>query len=291
MKMPNTIIEGKNVKVGEFLVNRLIPAELIGGIGPFLLLDHAYPVTYKESTRFTSALNEHPHRGLVAFTYVIKGEIEHVDSLGNHTFAADGGAHWLSAGKGAVHGNRAAPRMVKSGGTLQAIQFWINIPAANKDDAPQYKVLNEGDFPFSTLPDHAGVLRVILGKCGINESPVESLSGAFLYRLTLNAKSEFRFSVGEEMKCAVFVPSDAVIVNGNPIGNSQLFIPENKKDVLRFRNPGITNADAFILGGPDPNEPLVVQGPFVLNSMEQIAEAYEDFFAGKYGTFPKVQKS
>src|SRR5258708_34302470 len=161
------------------LVNRLIPADSIANVGPILLLDHGYPISYKKGTPFSSGLNEHPHRGLVAFTYVIKGEVEHVDSLGNHEIVAEGGAHWLSAGKGVIHGERVSARLVQSGGTLHAIQFWINIPAAHKSDLPKYKALNAGAFPVASLPNQGGMMYILLGKCGMNESPVESLSHAF----------------------------------------------------------------------------------------------------------------
>ena len=273
------------------LVNRLIPAASIANVGPFLLLDHAYPIRYKKGTPSPSDLNEHPHRGLVAFTYVIKGEVEHVDSLGNHEIVAEGGAHWLSAGKGVIHGERVSACLVQSGGTLHAIQCWTNIPAAQKSDLPKYKALNADAFPVAPLPNQGGVIYILLGKCGMNESPVESLSQAFLYRVTLNAKSEFRILVREEMNCAVFVPDDPVIVNGDLIGKSQLLILENSKEEIVLRNPGISNADAFIMGGPEPAEPLVVQGPFVMNSREEIAGAYRDFFAGEYGTIPQRYKS
>jgi redox-sensitive bicupin YhaK (pirin superfamily) len=291
MKKPNTSIEGKNVKVADMLVNRLIPADSIANVGPFLLLDHGYPISYKKGVPFSSDLNEHPHRGLVAFTYVIKGEVEHFDSLGNHEIVAEGGAHWLSAGKGVIHGERASASLVQSGGTLHAIQFWANIPAAHKSDPPKYKALNADAFPNVPLPNHGGVIYFLLGKCGMSESPVESLSQAFLYRVTLNARSEFRITAGEEMTSAVFVPDDPIIVNGDLIGKSQLLILENSNEEIALRNPGISNTDAFILGGPEPAEPLVVQGPFVMNSREEIAGAYRDFFAGEYGTIPHRYKS
>jgi len=291
MKRPNTSVEGKNVLVGDMLVNRLIPAVSIANIGPFLLLDHGYPISYKKDTPFSSDLNEHPHRGLVAFTYVIKGEVEHFDSLGNHEIVAEGGAHWLSAGRGVIHGERVSARLVRSGGTLHVIQCWTNIPAAHKSDLPKYKALNADAFPNAPLPNHGGVIYFLLGKCGVNQSPIESLSQAFLYRVTLNAKSKFRISAGEEMNCAIFVPDDPIIVNGDLIGKSQLLILENSNEAIVLRNPGILNADAFILGGPEPPEPLVVQGPFVMNSREEIAGAYRDFFAGEYGTIPPIYKS
>jgi len=291
MKKPTTSIEGKNVMVGDLLVNRLLPAESISNVGPFLLLDHGYPVTYKQDALGSQALNEHPHRGLVAFTYVIKGEVEHFDSLGNHEVVSEGGAHWLSAGNGVMHGERVSAGFAQSGGTFHAIQFWANIPANHKNDLPQYKALKADDFPIAQLPNYSGVIRVLLGKCGAIESPVESLSRAFLYRVTLNAKSEFRISTGGDIKSAVFVPNNPVIVNGHLAGESQLVILANDGEEIVLRNPGITKADAFVLGGPEPAETLVVQGPFAMNSQREIADAYRDFFAGKYGAITKLQKA
>jgi redox-sensitive bicupin YhaK (pirin superfamily) len=289
MKKPNTSIEGKNVKVGDLLVNRLIPNNAVANVGPFLLLDHSYPINYYKTTPLPP-LNEHPHRGLVAFTYVIKGEVEHFDSLGNHEIVTEGGAHWLSAGKGVIHGERVSAHLIQSEGTFHAIQFWTNIPAAQKGDLPQYKAMSTTDFPIAQLPDHGGTIHILLGKCGAIESPVESLSQAFLYRITLNAKSEFRISTGEEMKSAVFVPNNPVIVNGELAGESQLLILANDGEEIVLRNPGISKADAFILGGPEPAEQLVVQGPFVMNSQKEVADAYRDFFAGEYGTIPHAPK-
>ena len=268
------------------LVNRLIPAAAIANVGPFVLLDHGYPVCYKKGTPLSSQLNEHPHRGLVAFTYVIKGEVEHFDSLGNQVIVAEGGAHWLSAGKGVLHAERVSARLLQSGGSLHVIQFWTNIPAAHKSDLPKYMALHADDFPVAPLPNHSGVIYILLGKCGVRQSPVESLSQAFLYRVTLNPKSEFRIPVREQLTCAVFVPDEPVIVNGELIGKSQLLVLEDCNRKIALRNPGISTADAFILGGPEPAEPLFVQGPFVMNSREEMVAAYRDFFAGEYGSLP-----
>jgi redox-sensitive bicupin YhaK (pirin superfamily) len=287
----NTIIEGRNVKVGDMLVNRLVPTENLDSVGPFLLLEHGYPIVFKKGVLLSPHLNEHPHRGLEAFTYVIDGEVEHFDSLGNREIVAEGGAHWLSAGRGVIHGDRASDRLVRSGGILHAIQFWTNIPAAHKSDLPQYKALNSEVFPVASLSNHGGVIRILVGKCGSYESPVQSFSGAFLYRVTLNAKSEFRIPVREEMKRAVFVPDDLVIVNGSLVGKSQLLILRNNYGEINLRNPGISNADAYILGGPEPAERVIVQGPFAMNSQKEISDAYRDFFAGEYGKIPQSKKA
>jgi redox-sensitive bicupin YhaK (pirin superfamily) len=289
MKKSTTRIEGKNVKVGDLLVNRLIPVDHIRRIGPFLLLDHSYPVKYLPSATFRPLPNEHPLRGLVAFTYVIKGEIEHFDSLGNHEIAGEGGAHWLSAGSGIIQYERVCARLMKSGGALHAIQFWTNIPAAHKRNPPQYRSLTADAIPIVQLPHHAGIMQVLLGKFGVIESPVESLSQAFLYRIILNAKSECRISIRDEMKIGIFIPENQVIVNGDPAGASQLLILENNSEEIHLRNPGILHADAFILGGPEPTEPIVVQGPFVMNSEKEIADAYRDFFTGNYGRISNTQ--
>ena len=106
------------------LVNRLVSAGASGNLGPFLLFDHGYPFRYKKGTPLSSNLNEHPHRGLVAFTYVLKGEVEHFDSLGNHEIAAEGGAHWLSAGKGVIHGERASARLAQSGELVNTLDIY-----------------------------------------------------------------------------------------------------------------------------------------------------------------------
>jgi len=88
------------------------------------------------------------------------------------------------------------------------------------------------------------------------------------------------------MRTAVFVPDDPVLVNGDLLGKSQLWMVEDSSEEIVLLNPGITHADAFVLGGPEPAERLIVQGPFVMNTREEIGQAVEDFEAGRLGRIP-----
>jgi redox-sensitive bicupin YhaK (pirin superfamily) len=276
---------GRNVKVADFLVNRLLPNEQIGKVGPFVFLDHIYPIVQKSQEPCPyKRLNAHPHRGIATLTYLLSGSIQHFDSLNHEEVVDEGGGHWMKAGKGIVHEERPAPEFQRNGGILHAVQFWINLPSANKKEDPEYLALASGDIRETELPDNAGTLRVLLGKCGELISPVKTFLNEFNYHLKLNPKSEFLYGTKPDLEYAVFVPGDEIHVNGEVTGKSHLLVLPNDCPVIRLYNPGITDANVFIFGGGEYREPIVTEGPFVMNTCLEITHAYQDFLEGKYGT-------
>jgi redox-sensitive bicupin YhaK (pirin superfamily) len=278
---------GRNVKVADFLVNRLLPNEGICKVGPFVFLDHIYPTVRKSQTPCCNkGLNAHPHRGIATLTYLLSGSVQHLDSCNNEGVVGEGGGHWMKTGKGIVHEERPAPDFLQSGGSLHAVQFWINLPSANKEEEPEYLALASEDVPEAQLPDNAGKLRILLGKSGDIASPVKTFLNEFVFHLKLNPKSEFQYNIKPDLEFAVFVPGDDIHVNNEVAGKSQLLVLSSDYSEIRLYNPGITEADVFIFGGSEYTEPIVAEGPFVMNKCCEITQAYHDFFEGKYGTMP-----
>ena len=275
---------GHNVKVADMQVNRLIPGNEIMKVGPFVLLDHLYPVIQKPGEpKPYKGQYAHPHRGIVTVSYVLSGSLHHADSCNRCGIAEEGGMQWMKAGRGIIHDERPGKEFQRKGGLLHALQFWINLPSVNKEDASEYRSLAENEIPELELPENSGVLRILLGGTGVIKAPVDTYLDEFIYHIRLNPKSTFTYATKVDLEHAVFVPADEIIVNDQPTGKSHLLVPPSDGTAIHFHNPGIMCADLFIFGGREYLEPIVQEGPFVMTSRSGITQAYRDFFDGRYG--------
>ncbi len=284
--MENTITSygGVNANVGDTLVNRLLPNRYSQAVGPFVFLDHVYPSAHQPKTpQAPTGSFAHPHRGIATFTYLFSGSLEHYDSHGHHGIVDAGGAQWMKAGNGVIHDENPSPRFQREGGVLHALQFWINLPARNKAEAPDYLALQAGDIPEVSLPGGAGVLRVIIGSYGEAASPVQTFSPQVLYHVRLDPGAAFTLHPTAGWEYAAFVPGEAVVVGEGTFAKSELLLFGSDAVPVTFTNPGGATTDLIVFGGAPYHEPIVAQGPFVMNSQQEIATAYRDFFNGRYG--------
>lgn len=285
MEKEATIVYGGiNSKVGDFLVNRLLPGRKIEAVGPFVFLDHLYPVELKsDASSIPNGDAAHPHRGIATFSYVFNGSLTHYDSKGHHDTISSGGVQWMKAGNGIIHDEQ--PFVTEMSGKLfHSLQFWINLPSEVKAEEPEYMAVQSEKIPELELPDNAGKLRILLGAFGSLSSPVRNFNREFIYHIKLNPRSSFSMTGRNGLKYAAFVPTNEVLVNETLAGKSKIVIFDEAVPEMVFENPNIMIADILIFGGQVYTEPIVSQGPFVMNSRAEIAEAYRDFFDGKYGT-------
>jgi len=163
------------------------------------------------------------------------------------------------------------------------LQFWINLPACHKAEAPAYLALQPTAVPEVLLPEAAGSLRVLLGTLGDAASSVPASSPQFLYHLQLSPKATFSLATKVGLDYAAFVPAEPVRINGQRYGQSELVLFGSETGPITFTNPSIEPVSVLVFGGEPYPETIVAQGPFVMNSHAEIATAYEDFFAGDYG--------
>lgn len=275
---------GRNERMADMLLNRLLPNEHLMKVGPFVFLGHVYPITFQrcepEPYRGQYA---HPNRGIVTLSYVLCGSLEHVDSLHNRGIVNSGDVLWRKAGNGIIHDERPSIGFLREGGLLHFVKFWINLPGINKEENPECRALAAADIPELELPDNAGVLKVLLGSCGVRQSPLNIYLNEFIYHIRLNPKSSFLYPIKQDREYAAFVPADDIRINDQLIGKSHLLVFSGDDAAIQLYNPGISITDVFIFGGQEYVEPIVVGGPFVMNSRDEIAQAYGDFFAGRYG--------
>lgn len=274
---------GVNAQVGDFLVNRLLPNKLVISVGPIVFLDHVYPTQIKTNgEQIPSGEFAHPHRGIATFSYVFSGKLTHYDSKGHKSTINAGGIQWMKAGNGIIHDEQPFVDET-TGSTFHSLQFWINLPSSVKAETPFYQPLQSEDVPEIVLPEGAGTLRVLLGTCGAVSSPIPIFMNEFIYHIRLAPKSRFMLSSREEMEYGGFIPDQEIVVNGEPLGRSSFVAFAKGAAGIEVINSNVNSADVLLFGGSPYNEPIIAEGPFVMNSRLEIAEAYRDFFAGKYG--------
>ncbi|MES2792992.1 MAG: pirin family protein [Planctomycetota bacterium] len=247
---------------------------------PFLLLDYAGPYEFAPAEA-TRGVGEHPHRGFETVTIVYQGELEHRDSSGSHGSIGPGDVQWMTAASGIVHEEYHSERFSKEGGTLEMVQLWVNLPAKDKMSPPHYQGILDSQIPQVTLPDAAGVARVIAGELLGTRGPAKTFTPVNVWDLQLNAGRVIELSIPEGHTSLLIVQAGTVTVNDTPVKSVELvsFEPQGDSVDLRAETP----ARVLLLTGEPLNEPVVGQGPFVMNTRDQIHQAIEDYQAGRMG--------
>jgi quercetin 2,3-dioxygenase len=178
----------------------------------------------------------------------------------------------------------------KSGGTLDMVQLWVNLPAKDKMTIPSYQTLLSKDIPVIELPEDSGSLRVIAGEYGGQPGPARTFSAMDVWDLRLQRGRSVSLPFRAGRTAALVVLRGAVQVNGGEITREAQFVLLDREagEVLLEAN---SDAAVLVLSGEPLNDPIVGYGPFVMNSEAQIAEAFEDFNAGRFGRIPPQTRS
>jgi len=247
---------------------------------PFILMDYAGPYPFAPATK-RRGVGEHPHRGFETVTILYSGEVEHRDSGGGGGRIGPGDVQWMTAGSGVVHEEMHSPEYTKSGGTFEAIQLWVNLPARLKMTQPKYQTLLASDIPDVELPDKAGRMRVIAGAFGASKGPAETFTPMNLWDVRLNAGGGTAFSVPAGHNATVFVLSGTVSVNGRPAADAEFVVLDRKGEAVRI--DAESDAKLLFLSGEPIDEPVFGYGPFVMNTEAEIRQAITDYQSGKMG--------
>ena len=250
-------------------------------ISPFLLLDHAGPAEFTPTTE-RRGVGQHPHRGFETVTIVYKGELEHRDSTGSGGKIGPGDVQWMTAASGILHEEFHSEGFAKSGGTLEMVQLWVNLPARDKMADPGYQTILDRDIPSIALKDNAGRLRLIAGEFDGHTGPSHTFTPIDVWDLRLNGGKLLTLDLHEGRNTAVVVLRGTVQVNGlELVREGQLALFERKGDQLSLE----ANSDAVVLllSGEPIDEPIVGHGPFVMNREQEIHQAFADFQSGRFG--------
>ncbi|MBU0524899.1 MAG: pirin family protein [Pseudomonas sp.] len=250
-------------------------------ISPFLLLDHAGPAEFTPTTE-RRGVGQHPHRGFETVTIVYKGEVEHRDSTGSGGRIGPGDVQWMTAASGILHEEFHSEEFARTGGTLEMVQLWVNLPARDKMADAGYQTILDGDIPNLPLKDKAGSLRLIAGEFEGHTGPARTFTPIDVWDLRLNGGKLLTLDLHEGRNTALVVLRGTVEVNGLELmreGQLALF----ERDGHQLSLEANDDAVVLLLSGEPIDEPIVGHGPFVMNSEQEIHQAFADFQSGRFG--------
>lgn len=256
-------------------------------LDPFLLMDYNPPKFFQGGRRDNSefdlrGVEEHPHRGFETVTIAYQGEVSHRDSHGGGGTIGTGDVQWMTAGSGVMHEEMHSEKFAKEGGLFEMVQLWVNLPAKDKMTTPKYQAIKSADIPVVKLPNDAGQVRVIAGELLGTTGSASTFSPINMWDTTMNANATHTFSVPESHNVVILVLEGTIQVGGEAVARRGELVTFERggADVLIESN---NEAKLLILTGEPLNEPIVGYGPFVMNTREQIVEAFNDVQTGKFG--------
>lgn len=253
-------------------------------VSPFLLLDYAGPADFAPADE-ARGVGVHPHRGFETVTIVYQGEVEHQDSTGKGGVIGPGDVQWMTAAGGILHEEYHSHAFTRQGGTLEMVQLWVNLPAKDKNAAPGYQTLLDRDIPAVELTDRAGTVRVIAGEYDGHRGPAHTFTPIDLWDVRLRQDGTASFTLPEGHTVAVVVLKGTVQVNGDAVvREAQLVVLDRTGGEVTLE--ANNDASLLVLSGEPIDEPVVMQGPFVMNTADEIRQAMADFQSGRFGRIP-----
>ncbi len=222
------------------------------------------------------------HRGIATLTYILNGEEEHFDSKGNYGKINSGGVQWMKAGNGIIHDGNFNVDPQTGDHLTHGFQFWINLPAKNKIEPAMHIAIQAADVPKKMLPGNKGWIKVITGEYEELKSVIPAYSKQFIYHIQLKSGKQFSIQTEPGLEYGVFLPLQGAVINDSPFEAGEFIEFDRNSGTIDISSKE-TATDIIIFGGEKYTEPIVAQGPFVMNTQEEIIQAYRDFHAGKYG--------
>lgn len=278
MKFISQIINTHNIPVGEHTMTQPLPSRNIEQHSPYILIHHHGPHVFAENNGGLP-FGPHPHRGFETLTFVLQGDIQHHDSEGFKSTINAGGVQWMTAGSGILHSENLSEQMLATGGTMEMIQIWMNLPSALKMVAPTYQGLQKEEI--QTVNTSESSVQVISGNYFDTKGKANSISGLDILNISAKENARIPFRLFENKNTLVYVYGGEIEIEGNSISKGQM-ITFNKIDENFEINCKKEGGFIFLAGNPI-NEPMVSHGPFVMNTETEIRQAFHDFNSGKFG--------
>jgi redox-sensitive bicupin YhaK (pirin superfamily) len=278
-----------------FPVRRAFAGVDLADLDPFVHMDQMGEVEYAPGE--PKGTPWHPHRGFETVTYMMDGIFEHSDSNGGGGVITNGDTQWMTAGAGILHIEKPPEALVISGGLFHGIQLWVNLPRAQKWAPPRYQDIRAGEVSLLASADGGALVRVIAGDLAGHAGPGVTYTPMTLLHATLSPGARLELPWRADYNALVYVLAGNGSVGGEgwPVQTGQLAV-FGAGDTLRVsasagqdsRSP---NLDVLVLGGQPIREPVAWMGPFVMNTRQEVVQAFEDFRSGRLGTIPAVHNA
>ncbi len=276
------IVNGEiTIEGGGFQVRRPFPTRSLDHVDPFLLLDEAGPIIHKPGD--DNGLPDHPHRGFETLTYILEGETRSHDSSGfvDDFFAGD--IEWTTAGRGIVHGGGPTDHAREHGGSMRGFQIWVNLPASQKMIAPQSKRIPADSIPVITNTKNGYAVKVLGGAAEGIHGPLNTTWPILYLHYTVQPGGRAVLEVpdGHNIMLYIFQGSIGVAGGAAQLNAGQLGILSDGNQI-QIENNSEEASQFLVLGAAPIIEPVARYGPFVMNTREEVFQAFDDYNAGKF---------
>ncbi|HEX9968900.1 MAG TPA: pirin family protein [Acidimicrobiales bacterium] len=275
-----------------FPVRRAFAGVDLADLDPFLHLDQLGAVDYAPGEPKGTAW--HPHRGFETVTYIIDGAFEHRDSTGGGGLISDGATQWMTAGDGILHIETPPEELVASGGLFHGLQLWVNLPRSQKRVAPRYQDLAPERVALLTSPDGGALVRVIAGELSGQAGPGSTYTPITMLHVTLQPGAELRLPWDPSFNALAYVLAGRGRVGQerHAVQTGQLTVFGRSGDLLTVAADATANEplELVFLGGRPIREPVAWHGPFVMNTRQELIEAFEDYQAGRLGRLVEPER-
>ena len=278
-----------------FPVRRAFAGVVLARLDPFIHMDQMGEVDYAPGEPKGTAW--HPHRGFETVTYIIDGIFRHQDSNGGGGLITNGDTQWMTAGGGILHIEEPPEELVASGGLFHGFQLWVNLPRTLKMTGPRYQDIRAGQVALLSSADGGALLRVIAGELAGHSGPGITHTPITLVHATVAPGAQVRLPWRRDFNALAYVlaGSGTAGPQQRPVRMGQLVV-FGPGDAITFAasqrpdGPG-QNFDVLLLGGQPIREPIAAYGPFVMNTRDELIQAFEDYQAGRLGSIPATPRT
>src|ERR1700734_2139915 len=273
-----------------FRVRRAFAGGNVADLDPFIHMDQMGEVEYAPGE--PKGTPWHPHRGFETVTYIIDGVFRHQDSNGGGGLITNGDTQWMTAGGAILHIEEPPEELVMSGGLFHGFQLWVNLPRSLKMTAPRYQDIRAQQVSLLSSPDGGALIRVIAGDLAGHPGPGVTHTPISLLHVTLQPGAQLHLPWRSDFNALVYVlgGSGTVGPDHRPVRTGQLTVlgagDALTVDAARTQEEPGHELDILVLGGQPIREPVAAYGPFVMNTREELVQAFEDFQAGRLGSIP-----
>ena len=276
---------------GGFVVRRPLPSMTLTVADPFLLIDELGPVDYGPGEALGAP--DHPHRGFETVSYILSGELEHEDSAGHRGVLRAGDVQWMTAGAGIVHSEMPSRALREAGGRVHGFQIWVNLPSRLKLTEPRYQEVASAKIPTAESADGLARVRVVAGEALGARAVIDTLTPIVYQDWSLEPGADVTLPLSAEQRALVYVFDGAVDLGdaATTAEDGQLALLSDGDHVrLRAARGGSKTARLLLLAGVPLNEPVARYGPFVMNTKEEIEQAFRDYQSGKMGAITRTAR-
>ena len=267
-----------------FRVHNFIPSGYrmdMQRMSPFIMLDYNSKY-YFEPSEIPKGVGVHPHKGFETVTIAYKGKVEHHDSSGGGGVIGEGDVQWMTAGNGVLHKEFHESEWSKKGGIFQMVQLWVNLTAKDKKSSPKYQSIENAQMKRFYLPDNQGEIEVIAGKYQDVNGSASTFTPVHLMNAKLKKGANASFSFPAHYNTALLVIEGSITVNSSEsVPTDHLALMSNNAD--DFTIQATEDTIVLVLSGEPINEPIAAHGPFVMNTRQELIQAFEEFNQGKFG--------